>query len=248
MPCTWIVTYLKCEHAHQAIKHITQFAFKNTVLNPCMLYVSDVPRGYTQANLKQIFEVYGPVTEIQPLVFPTPHSSKLDAHIYMQYDTNMFKHLWPSGLFADVTLKVAEQEFKVHKVVLSSVSAYFLNLFTHMQEAHQDCIELQDIDATYFEQLLQLIYTGKLLVQDLNVLKVLQLARYFQIEHLDYMAALDKLQPTSDNFVMYLQELNQLYPEGLPQDLILLIHDQMPFNVDLSSLDSDLRDQLDRKF
>ncbi|KAK2765272.1 hypothetical protein FQN53_006926 [Emmonsiellopsis sp. PD_33] len=58
--------------------------------------------------------------------------------------TELQKYFW-SSLFSDVTIRVDKREFKVHKIVLSSQSSYFSDLFSKpSNETTNDVVELDD--------------------------------------------------------------------------------------------------------
>ncbi|XP_048401476.1 kelch repeat and BTB domain-containing protein 4 [Stegostoma tigrinum] len=74
-------------------------------------------------------------------------------------------------LFADVTISVEGKEFQLHRLVLSAQSCFFRSMFTsNLKEAHNDVIELKDVNASVFQLLVDYIYRGtvKLRVEDLQ--------------------------------------------------------------------------------
>ena len=88
------------------------------------------------------------------------------------------------GEFIDVHLKVGEEVFSAHRIVLAASSDYFHAMFTHeMKESNQEVVELKDesISAATFKIVLDSIYSGDLQVNDENVLDVLVAADHLQV-------------------------------------------------------------------
>ena len=88
------------------------------------------------------------------------------------------------GEFIDVYLKVGEEVFSAHRIVLAASSDYFHAMFAHgMKESNQEVIELKDesISAAALKIVLDSIYSGDLQVNDENVLDVLVAADHLQV-------------------------------------------------------------------
>ena len=88
------------------------------------------------------------------------------------------------GEFIDVHLKVGEEVFSTHRIVLAASSDYFHAMFTHeMKESSQEVIELKDesISAATLKIVLDSIYSGDILVNDENVFDVLVAADHLQV-------------------------------------------------------------------
>ena len=88
------------------------------------------------------------------------------------------------GEFIDVRLKVGEDLFPAHRIVLAANSDYFHAMFTHnMKESNQEVIELKDesISAASLKIVMDSIYSGNLHVNDENVFKVLIAADHLQV-------------------------------------------------------------------
>ena len=86
--------------------------------------------------------------------------------------------------FIDVSLKVGEEMFLAHRIVLAASSDYFHARFARgMKESHQDVIELKDegISAAALKIVLDSIYSGYLQVNDENVFEVLVTADHLQV-------------------------------------------------------------------
>ena len=87
--------------------------------------------------------------------------------------------------FIDVRLKVGEEVFSAHHIVLAASSDYFHAMFSHgMKEANQEVIELKDenISAAALKNVLDFIYSGRFsAVNDENVFEVLVAADHLQV-------------------------------------------------------------------
>ena len=88
------------------------------------------------------------------------------------------------GEFIDVGLKVGEEVFSAHRIVLAANSDYFHAMFAHgMKESNQEVIELKDesLSAAALKIVLDSIYSGDLLVNDENIFEVLVAADHLQV-------------------------------------------------------------------
>ena len=88
------------------------------------------------------------------------------------------------GEFIDVHLKVGEELFSAHRIVLAASSDYFHAMFAHgMKESNQEVIELKDdsISEAALKIVLDSIYSGDLPVNDENVFDVLVAADHLQV-------------------------------------------------------------------
>ena len=88
------------------------------------------------------------------------------------------------GQFIDVRLKVCEDIFPAHRIVLAANSDYFHAMFTaEMKESNQKVIELKDesISSAAVKIVIDSIYTGDLPVNEENVFEVLAAADHLQV-------------------------------------------------------------------
>ena len=86
--------------------------------------------------------------------------------------------------FIDVWLKVGDDVFSAHRVMLAASSDYFHAMFAHgMKESNEDVIELKDesISAAALKIVLDSIYGRSLDVSDENVFEVLLAADHLQV-------------------------------------------------------------------
>ena len=88
------------------------------------------------------------------------------------------------GEFIDVRLKVGEDEFAAHRIVLAANSDYFHAMFTQgMKESNQEVIELKDenISVAAMKIVMDSIYSREINVNDENVFEVLTAADHLQV-------------------------------------------------------------------
>ncbi|XP_069998111.1 kelch-like protein 18 [Penaeus vannamei] len=86
------------------------------------------------------------------------------------------------GKLCDVTLKVEDQCFSVHRIVLAAVIPYFNAMFTHdMAESKQKEITMQGIEPSALESLINFAYSGKVKIDGANVQSLLVGASFLQL-------------------------------------------------------------------
>ena len=88
------------------------------------------------------------------------------------------------GEFIDLHLKLGDELFPAHRIVLAAISDYFHAMFTYgMKESTQEVIELKDetISAEALKIVLDSIYSGELHLNNENVFEVLLVADYLQV-------------------------------------------------------------------
>ncbi|XP_076447602.1 kelch-like protein 24 [Babylonia areolata] len=87
--------------------------------------------------------------------------------------------------YTDLTITIDNHRFPCHKVVLAAGSPYFRIMFASgMEESRKDVIEIKQIEATVFEQVLRFIYTGRVDIGGGTVQELFMQAQLFQIAHL----------------------------------------------------------------
>ncbi|XP_019643589.1 PREDICTED: adult enhancer factor 1-like [Branchiostoma belcheri] len=97
-------------------------------------------------------------------------SSKLQHHLNMQRKT---------GQFCDVTLKLPDAEFHVHRCVFATFSPYFASLPNAGTRA---IVELTTLTKAGVEPLVEMMYTSKLTLTEDNIYYVSYAAGYFHID------------------------------------------------------------------
>lgn len=95
------------------------------------------------------------------------------------------RKMFKTQRFTDIIINVENQSFRGHRVILSSVSAYFDAMFSSgMKESNSMSINLHNIDSKLFESVLHYIYLDKDIVTPYNVGELLQLSSMLQITSL----------------------------------------------------------------
>lgn len=93
--------------------------------------------------------------------------------------------LWNTGAHSDITVHVENRTFHCHKAVLFATSPYFDAMFSSgMRETISGEITFKDMAADTFELVLEYIYTGKDVVTQDNVIKLLKASSLLQIRTL----------------------------------------------------------------
>lgn len=86
--------------------------------------------------------------------------------------------------FTDVRIRVEEQEFPVHKCVLSSFSPYFKAMFTAgLAESDMEVVTLQGVEPEMIERLIEYAYTGEITINKHNVQSLLSAANLLEVLH-----------------------------------------------------------------
>lgn len=86
------------------------------------------------------------------------------------------------GKLCDVVLKVEDQAFSAHKIVLASTIPYFHAMFTNdMIESRQNEIIMQGIEANSLEALINFAYSGRVHLDKNNVQSIMIGASFLQL-------------------------------------------------------------------
>lgn len=114
-----------------------------------------------------------------------------------------FKSLYDDGLLLDVTLLVADKEFKCHRSMLASASSYFRAMFTSdMLERSSDRISINGVEPASMEQVMEYLYTGEAQLAPHTVQNIFSTANLFQLVSLrDGCAAYMSQHLDSDNCI-----------------------------------------------
>ncbi|XP_013400496.1 kelch-like protein 26 [Lingula anatina] len=101
---------------------------------------------------------------------------------YGQFLLSRLGEFYQERLLCDYVLKVNEEKFEVHKVVLAGCSDYFRALFTHgMRESRSNVLQLDGLDTMAMRQLVNFAYSGKLHLNLDNIENVLSVASFLQM-------------------------------------------------------------------
>lgn len=94
------------------------------------------------------------------------------------------------GLLTDVCLQVKAEVFSCHRSVLAACSPYFKAMFTGgLSESHQDTVVLQDVEPLSLRSLLDFLYTGSIILDDVNVQDIFTAANLLQVMPLIHFCA-----------------------------------------------------------
>lgn len=86
------------------------------------------------------------------------------------------------GKLCDITLKVDDEIFTAHRIVLASTIPYFYAMFMHdMMESKQKEITIRGIEASALEALINFAYSGKVNITATNVQSLLVGASFLQL-------------------------------------------------------------------
>lgn len=93
-------------------------------------------------------------------------------------------NLFQSGCDSNVTLKVKDQEFKAHRLILISRSSVFYAMFNHdTKEKKTGIVSIIDCDPESFKDVLSFLYTGKLdMVSPSNAAELYKIADKYDLK------------------------------------------------------------------
>ncbi|WAQ96762.1 KLHL6-like protein [Mya arenaria] len=99
--------------------------------------------------------------------------------------TEGLEKLWITGAHSDIKITVETRVFNCHKAVLFATSPYFDAMFSSgMRESVSGEITFKEMEAETFELVMEYIYTGKEVVTQSNVIKLLKASSLLQIKSL----------------------------------------------------------------
>ncbi|XP_012281434.1 kelch-like protein 18 [Orussus abietinus] len=107
--------------------------------------------------------------------------------VYQQTDLFLqsfpiFEEIRRQGKLCDATLKVDDQSFSAHRIVLAATIPYFRAMFlNNMVESKQKDITLQGFDATALETLINFAYSGRITITVSNVQSIMVGASFLQL-------------------------------------------------------------------
>ncbi|CAG2162897.1 unnamed protein product [Oppiella nova] len=98
---------------------------------------------------------------------------------------SVLKRFKKDSKFCDFQLKVEDKTFDVHRVILSASSPYFEALFSNdLLEKESKFVELKDISAKIFEELIEYIYSGELSINGDNVQELVSVANRLELSEI----------------------------------------------------------------
>lgn len=138
---------------------------------------SDEP-DFTCASVKP-FEVLAPKA-VKPI---DGTSNAHDIHDYSIKTEKSFAaavgNLWESKKFADFTIIVGSETFRVHKFVLALQSAKFAEMFDQQEEVSK--MNIEDLEVGVVEEFLRYIYTGGEIPQTVDFIKLYKLSDKLEV-------------------------------------------------------------------
>lgn len=140
-------------------------------------------------------------TEYIELETPSYHGNrtKSERGTHLQnsrHDLKIFlklKQFKEESKFCDVEIKVRDNIFQAHKVVLAAQSPYFASMLDPQIKGIRDCIKVDHLEPNTFLEFLDFLYMGDILPNENNIVDLLGLARQFQV---------DSLTSVCDNFIV----------------------------------------------
>ncbi|KAI6177833.1 Protein roadkill [Aphelenchoides bicaudatus] len=117
------------------------------------------------------------------------YSNTIGKKISVKDDALMFRNnlwnLYKEGQDFDTTFKVDGVEFKVHRIIFTSQSPVFKQMFlTNCEEAKTKIVNIEDFSAEVFEDFVYWMYLGNFQKLDENAEELFILADKYQIEKL----------------------------------------------------------------
>ncbi|GFO08395.1 histone-lysine N-methyltransferase SETMAR [Plakobranchus ocellatus] len=87
------------------------------------------------------------------------------------------------GQLCDVTLRVGDQKFSAHRIILAATIPYFHAMFTHdMVETKQAEITMESVEPSALEALINYAYTGRVVIDMSNVQSLLIVASFLNMQ------------------------------------------------------------------
>ncbi|XP_044581842.1 kelch-like protein 18 [Cotesia glomerata] len=116
------------------------------------------------------------------------NQEKNDQTIYQESEIfstgfTLFEEIRRTGKLCDVTLKVEDQSFSAHRVVLAATIPYFHAMFlNNMVESKLSEITLQGFESMALEALINYAYSGRIVLNKTNVQSIMVGASFLQLQ------------------------------------------------------------------
>ncbi|XP_053325790.1 actin-binding protein IPP [Spea bombifrons] len=119
---------------------------------------------------------------MDPETPPKPTSCLRSASKHSQRILSQMNKMRLQKEFCDVQIQIGERVFGLHKLVLAASSPYFSALFAGgMKESSNDVVQIQGVEPSSFELLLDFIYTGSVKITSGNVQELMTAADMLQL-------------------------------------------------------------------
>ncbi|KAM4721951.1 actin-binding protein IPP isoform 1-T2 [Rhinophrynus dorsalis] len=106
----------------------------------------------------------------------------LDKHA--QLILSQMNHMRHQLEFCDVQIQIGDTVFRVHKLVMAASSPYFAAMLAGgMKESLNDVVQINGVEPSSFESLLDFIYTGSVNISTENVQELMTSADMLQLSH-----------------------------------------------------------------
>ena len=87
------------------------------------------------------------------------------------------------GFFNDITIKVEDKTFPANRMVLSCYSKFFEKTFqVEMKEKYENSVTIYNISTKSMQTIINFIYTGKIIIDNENVMDLLSAADYLVVD------------------------------------------------------------------
>ncbi|XP_068744558.1 kelch-like protein 12 [Montipora capricornis] len=110
-----------------------------------------------------------------------PKSLKMSYQLFVLETLNRYRQ---ENRFTDFTIRVNGKNFPVHRNVLAASSNFFSDLFSESDSSQPTDCEFEKVDPSTMENILNILYTGKCKLDELNNLSVLSLAETLGVQEL----------------------------------------------------------------
>ncbi|XP_065199982.1 speckle-type POZ protein B-like [Planococcus citri] len=119
-------------------------------------------------------------------------SGKIVVELHQAPDGNDLQRglerLFENEDFADFTVSIGDEQFRVHKAILAARSEVFASMFKHnLKEQNENCLKIIDMDQTVFREMLRYIYTGNLSKLEEMAVDLLPAAEKYNLQELKTM-------------------------------------------------------------
>ena len=92
------------------------------------------------------------------------------------------------GDFNDVTIQAGTESIPANRMVLACYSKFFESMFLlQFKERYQNIVEIKDMDGQAIKYVIEYIYSGKINVNASNVMKLLEIAHFLQVDDVGKM-------------------------------------------------------------
>lgn len=180
----------------------------------------------------QVSTSSSPATTTGSVMVTTSQHKKSLNEQYAQKLLQNLNTLRTKSRFCDVEIVAGGRVFMVHRAVLSASSPYFEAMFRPelgLSEGKQKSVILHSIDPDILSQLLDFIYTGRIIIKQMNVQELLAAADMLQItevvdECCDFLCR--ELHPTNALGILRFAEAHHC--EQLTESALTFVHTNFP--------------------